>query len=114
MSPLISDGAVASAKATDANLKNPWGIVFAPNAPVWVANNGTATSTLYDGTGTVQSLVVTLPGGMNGAPGATGIVNNGSTEFSISNGTASAPARFIFDGEARWRSDNGPVHIGLV
>jgi len=98
MSSLVSDGAVPAAR-TDPNLKNPWGIVFAPNAPVWVANNGTATATLYDGTGTVLPLVVTLPAGINGPPNATGIVANGSTDFVISNGTASAPARFIFDGE---------------
>ena len=39
-SKLVSDGAVTAA-TTDANLVNPWGIVFAPGAPVWVANNRT-------------------------------------------------------------------------
>jgi uncharacterized protein (TIGR03118 family) len=99
MSKLVSDGAVTAVK-TDVNLKNPWGIVFAPNAPVWVANNGTDTSTLYDGTGLVQALVVHLPGGINGAAGTTGIVNNTSTtDFLVTKGATSAAARFIFDGE---------------
>ncbi len=95
----MSNGAV-SAATTDANLINPWGIVFAPNAPVWIANNGTPTSTLYDGTGRKQALVVTIPSGTNGDPDATGIVANASTtDFMITNGTVTAPARFIFDGE---------------
>ena len=36
---------------TDAKLKNPWGIAFHPNGAVWLANNQTGTSTLYDGNG---------------------------------------------------------------
>jgi len=99
MSGLVSDGSVAST-ATDHDLINPWGIVFAPNAPVWIADNATESSTLYDGTGLKQSLKVTLPGGVNGSPDATGIVFNGSTtDFTVTNGTVTAPARFIFDGE---------------
>ena len=59
MSKLVSDGSVAAAN-TDVSLKNPWGIVFGPNLPVWVANNGTDTSTIYEGTGLVQALIVHL------------------------------------------------------
>jgi uncharacterized protein (TIGR03118 family) len=99
MSRLVSDGAVAAA-STDPKLKNPWGIVFAPNAPVWVANNGTQTSTLYDGTGRVQALVVNIPAGLNGNANPTGIVFNGtSTEFTVTNGISTGGARFIFNGE---------------
>ncbi|HEV7714161.1 MAG TPA: TIGR03118 family protein, partial [Steroidobacteraceae bacterium] len=98
MSPLVSDGSVTAA-VTDANLKNPWGIVFATGAPVWIANNGTQTSTLYDGTGLKIPLTVALPGGMNGAADATGIVANSTTDFTITNGTVTAASRFIFDGE---------------
>jgi uncharacterized protein (TIGR03118 family) len=101
MSSLVSDGAVA-AVTTDANLKNPWGIVFGPGTPVWVANNATGTSTLYDGTGTKLPLTVSLPAGLNGSADATGIVFNGSsTDFVVTKpqSTASGVARFIFDGE---------------
>ncbi|MGH8260349.1 MAG: TIGR03118 family protein, partial [Steroidobacteraceae bacterium] len=98
-SVLVSDGAVAAA-SKDPNLKNPWGIVFAPNAPVWVANNATQTSTLYDGTGTIQPLVVALPSGANGPADATGIVFNGSADFVIGSGSASGPALFIYAGES--------------
>src|SRR5262245_28565281 len=99
MSALISDGSV-TAQATDQNLVNPWGIVFAAGAPAWVANNATQTSTIYDGTGTPQALVVDLPAGLNGAADATGIVNNASTsDFEVTNGTTTAAAKFLFAGE---------------
>ena len=98
VSKLVSDGAVTAA-TTDANLVNPWGIVFAPGAPVWVANNRTQTSTLYDGTGLRQTLVVNIPAGLNGAADPTGIVANGTTDFVVTHAGAAAPAKFIFAGE---------------
>ena len=60
MTPLVSDGAVA-ARFQDPSLKNPWGVAFNPAGYSWVANNGTGTSTLYDGNGVPQSLVVAVP-----------------------------------------------------
>ena len=57
---LVSDGAVP-ANVTDPYLVNPWGLVFNPAGFSWVANNGTGQSTLYDGNGVKQSLVVNLP-----------------------------------------------------
>jgi uncharacterized protein (TIGR03118 family) len=98
VTPLVSDGAVAAA-FNDASLKNPWGVAFNPNGFVWVANNGAANSTLYDGTGKPQSLVVAVPG-TAGAPGKpTGIVFSGSTNFVVSKSGVSGPSRFIFASE---------------
>lgn len=57
---LVSDGFVP-ADHTDPQLVNAWGIGFAPNAPVWVNDNRTGLSTLYDGLGAKQALVVTIP-----------------------------------------------------
>jgi len=99
---LASDGNV-QADFPDPNLVNGWGVAFNPNGPVWVADNGTGKSTLYDGTGKPQSLVVTIPGvgGENAAP--TGIVFAGGNDFVVSmtatSGTVSGPARFIFSTE---------------
>src|SRR5216683_1261295 len=45
----------------DKNLVNPWGNGFSGTSPFWIGNNGTGTSTLYDGTGTATALVVTVP-----------------------------------------------------
>ena len=53
---------VAGAAAhVDANLVNAWGVAFNPNGFVWVVNNGSNTSTLYDGNGVPQTLVVGIP-----------------------------------------------------
>ena len=96
---LVSDGSVP-ADHTDPNLVNAWGIVFNPTAFVWVANNGTGTSTLYDGSGNANQLVVTLPavnGDETGNP--TGIAFSAGNDFVVTNGTTNGPARFIFAAE---------------
>ena len=102
---LVSDQA-GVALTQDANLVDAWGIVFAPGAPVWVANNGTNTSTLYDGNGANQGLVVTLPPGTataniaGGTDNPTGVVFNGATSaFMVTEGGKTGSASFIFDGE---------------
>ena len=96
---LVSDTTAISAMHTDANLVNPWGIVFNPQGFVWVANNGTATSTLYDGNGVAQTLVVAIPAGTSGPAAPTGIVFNGSTDFTVSVGALSGVSVFIFASE---------------
>src|SRR5262245_50282704 len=101
---LVSDTAGTGALETDTNLVNPWGIAFGPTSFVWVANNHTASSTLYDGNGHAQPasapLGVTLPAGAGGVDfDPTGIVFNATGSFVISSNGASAPAIFIFDGE---------------
>jgi uncharacterized protein (TIGR03118 family) len=109
---LVSDIA-GVARITDRNLVNPWGLSAGPNTPLWVADNGTDLSTLYSGgiRGSIPvaaPLMVSIPGG---AP--TGTVFNPTTGFVISNGTQSAPARFIFDSEAgqitAWSPDVPPA-----
>jgi uncharacterized protein (TIGR03118 family) len=89
---LVSDTTATLALHHDANLVNAWGLAFNPQGFAWVANAGTGTSTLYDGTGVVQSLVVTLPTGTD----ASGIVFNGTTDFSITENAVSGAAPFIF------------------
>jgi len=84
----------------DPNLKNAWGIAFNPTALSWVADNGTGKSTLYDGSGNANALVVTIPsanGTDTGTP--TGIVFNGGSSFNVKKGGVAAPARFIFVSE---------------
>ncbi len=78
-----------TAKHIDPQLVNPWGLVYGPGSPFWVSDAGSGLSTLYDGTGVKQGLVVTIPpasGTGKGSP--TGIVYNGSTEFQIMNWTS--------------------------
>jgi uncharacterized protein (TIGR03118 family) len=98
MTALVSDG--TGTPYTDSNLINGWGVAFNPQGYVWVANAGTRTSTLYDGNGVPQSLVVTIPGGAAGEAEPTGIVFNGSSDFVVTEGTASGPAAFLFANKA--------------
>src|SRR4249920_2360766 len=91
MHVLVSDGSVP-ADHIDTHLVNPWGIVFNPTGPVWIANNGTGTSTLYDGNGNAIALVVTIPatnGDDHGNP--TGIVFSGGNDFAVSAAGKSGP-----------------------
>jgi len=94
---LVSDGTIP-ADHTDPDLINPWGIAFNPNAVVWIADNGTGVSTLYNGAGEKQALVVTipLPPGASGKSKPTGIVFNGSNDFMVSKDNKSGASRFIF------------------
>lgn len=103
---LASGDGAASAAHVDANLVNPWGLSIAPGAPAWIANNGSQTSTLYDGEGDIVPLVVTLPN-QSSRPAATqaanpsGIVFNSgaATDFVIGSGATAGHAVFLFDGE---------------
>ncbi|HEY2558826.1 MAG TPA: TIGR03118 family protein [Caldimonas sp.] len=84
----------------DPNLVNAWGIAFNPQGFAWVADNGTSMSTLYDGNGVPQSLVVAIPPGSAGSAAPTGIVFNGAAAFNVTQGGVSGPSAFIFVGEA--------------
>jgi uncharacterized protein (TIGR03118 family) len=80
---LVSDQATTGA-TTDANLVNPWGLAYGPTTDFWVANQATATTTVYDGLGQMPTtpLVVAVPavaGHVMGGP--TGVIYNGSTAF---------------------------------
>jgi uncharacterized protein (TIGR03118 family) len=87
------------AEATDPQLVNPWGMTRTSGSPWWVADNAKGVATLYNGPGTKQSLVVTIPPAdpnnqrkPTGSP--TGIISNGSkTDFVLAPGE---PADFIF------------------
>jgi uncharacterized protein (TIGR03118 family) len=83
------------AAVTDANLVNPWGMSASATSPIWVSDNGTGLSTLYNGAGAAQALVVTIPPPAGGTPPSTptGQVFNTTTGFTVSPGT---PARFVF------------------
>jgi uncharacterized protein (TIGR03118 family) len=117
---LVSD-VPGLAKVTDSHLVNAWGIVHSPTSPFWISDNGTGLSTLYNGAGTPLSLVVTIPppasspAGTTAAP--TGVVFNGTPGFTVSNGTKSAPALFIFSTEdgtiSGWNPGVDPTHAIL-
>lgn len=73
---------------TDPNLKNPWGMSFAPTSPFWVSDQVTNVATLYNATGAAAALVVSTPAS------PTGQVFNPFSTFDLPNGSK---ALFIFD-----------------
>ena len=87
------------APITDPHLVNPWGLSRGSGTPWWVSDNVTGFSTLYNGAGAIQSLVVTIPPTdptnpktPTGSP--TGTIFNGSaTDFLLAPKT---PAVFLF------------------
>jgi uncharacterized protein (TIGR03118 family) len=104
---LVSNVAGGTATHVDTHLVNPWGLSIpaAPStAPAWVSNNGSQTSTLYDGNGVPQPaatpLIVNLAASVGGAAfDPTGIVANSSTtDFVVSAAGKSGSSAFIFDG----------------
>ncbi|THC40120.1 TIGR03118 family protein [Massilia sp. Mn16-1_5] len=97
-SVLVAD--TAPAAHVDPNLVNAWGIAFNPTGFVWVNNQGSSTSTLYDGTGVPQTLVVAIPAGSAGPAKPTGIVFNASTDFKVTQNGVTGASPFIFVGEA--------------
>lgn len=97
----------------DPNLVNPWGIAFSASSPIWISDNGTGLSTVYNGAGqsfpSGSPLVVTIPPPGGGSPPAapTGVLFNGGSSFGGS--------RFIFSTEdgtiAGW---NGGTNATLM
>jgi uncharacterized protein (TIGR03118 family) len=87
------------APVTDPQLINPWGISRGSGTPWWVSDQRTGLSTLYNGAGTKEALIVTIPPAdptnkntPTGTP--TGTIANGSqTDFLLAPGK---PALFLF------------------
>ena len=116
---LVADTA-GKAQITDPNLVNAWGLAAGPTSPIWVSDNGTSMSTLYQGaTGMhrpVQKvpLDVKIPGG--GDP--TGVVFNPTQDFTLGSGGKTGPALFIFAGEngdlSAWNKTGDATQAVLV
>src|SRR5712672_4100646 len=87
------------APVTDPQLINPWGVSRGSSSPWWISDNTTGFSTLYNGAGAKQTLIVTIPPAdpnnkktPTGTP--TGTLFNGSqTDFLLAPGK---PATFLF------------------
>jgi uncharacterized protein (TIGR03118 family) len=111
---LVSDGGVP-ADHMDPDLVNAWGIAFNPTAVVWIADNGTGKSTLYNGAGVKQGLIVPIPPVGSSAP--TGIVFSGGNDFMVTGPAGAAAARFIFATEggtiAAWAPGIDPANIAV-
>ena len=105
VNPLVSDQP-GVAPVTDPDLVNAWGLTSSPTSPWWVSDNGTDKSTLYNGGGTKQGLVVSVAGG------PTGTVFNPTAGFVLPTG---GKALFLFDSEdgviRGWNGEQGTTAI---
>ena len=122
---LVSDLPEVHPVVLDPAVKNPWGIAFGPNTPLWVSNNFNPASDCGS-PGCVpkaETLLtqVTLYKGANGhdpfvkvplevtASGPTGIVFNPTSSFKVTQGGVTAPANFLFNEFAPNAQGTGPV-----
>jgi uncharacterized protein (TIGR03118 family) len=131
VTPLASD-VPGLAPETDSNLQNTWGLARGATTPWWIANNGTASTSVYTGSGTRVDIGGLAAQGVPGDP--TGAVFSGiKDEFQVGTAvdpTALATSNFVFDGEdgtiSAWRigstaaqvtvdmSSSGAVFKGLA
>lgn len=90
------------AKFTDPDLINPWGMSSSATSPIWVSDNNAGLSTLYNGAGVKQGLVVTIatpPGQTPGTATPDGQVSNAGgsgSAFNVTAGGKTGSSRFIF------------------
>jgi uncharacterized protein (TIGR03118 family) len=116
MKALVADGAGVAA-TQDTNLVNAWGLVFGANDPAWISNNGTNTSSQYDGNGANEKLLVALPANIDGtAFQPTGIVSfdptNFPNDFVVTAAGKSGPSSFIYSGlDGQIAGWNGTVDL---
>lgn len=105
---LVGDNDEFSPMRVVPDLRNAWGMAFAPSGPDWVNAQVTGLSFIFNTQGGDVRPPVAIPS-PNTAEGGhpTGIVFNGSSGFTLPNGN---PARFIFVGDdgvlSAWNGGN--------
>src|SRR6476661_10764125 len=111
---------------TDPNLKNPWGTSVGPGSPIWVSDNHAGVTTLYDGAGNAQPLVVGIPAPPSAGAGAVGAPTGQafntfdptSTDFVVKKDGRSGPAFFLFATEdgtiAGWNPNVDRTHAVIA
>jgi uncharacterized protein (TIGR03118 family) len=111
---------------TDPNLKNPWGTSVGPGSPIWVSDNHAGVTTLYDGAGSPQPRIVSIPApssaGSDAVGAPTGQAFNtfdpASPAFVISENGKSGPAFFLFATEdgtiAGWNPNVDPAQAVIA
>ncbi len=116
---LVSDIASYGPLTVDPNLVNPWGLAFGPDGALWVANNGTGTTTFYSQGGVKVQPTITVPSAVAGQPGVpTGAIYNMSSDFVIPGaglGPTLGAAQLILAGEdgtiSAWNANAGSAAV---
>jgi uncharacterized protein (TIGR03118 family) len=109
------------ADQTDPNMVNPWGMASSATSPLWISNNHTGTTTVYNGSGqpfpAANPIVVQIPAPSSGNPPSapTGQVFNPTPAFLLPGGQ---PALFLFASEdgtiSGWNSSAGANAVIMV
>src|SRR5579871_242349 len=120
---LVSD-VPGTAKTTDANLVNSWGMVLGINGGIWISDNRSGKATTYDGTGTPipsaspQVVTIPAPGSNAGKSSPTGIATNDTNGFVITAHGKSAPSIELFATEdgtiAGWNGTLDPTNAVIA
>lgn len=112
---LVADTAGYGAGRIDVNLANPWGIAIGSTGALWISDNHTGASSVYDRTGAQLLPAVAVPsGGKQNGGSPTGVVfNNTTSDFVIAaNGEKS---KFIYAGEdgtvSAWSSGASTITV---
>lgn len=87
------------APVTDPSLVNAWGLSSAPGGPLWVANNGTGTSTVYDPNSYAKlplTVGIPAPGGGDGAPTGTVFTSLTGSNFQVTDAGKTGHSLFLF------------------
>ncbi len=109
---LVSDVSTITAKRTDTNLLNAWGIAVTPSGILWIAANHSSLAVVYDKSGNSLRPPVSIPTTGSSSGGApSGDVFNPTGGFPVpGNGM---PAKFLFAGEdgiiSAWNSGSNAV-----
>ncbi|ACL58177.1 TIGR03118 family protein [Methylobacterium nodulans] len=103
---LVSSDPSLPAEFIDPNLINPWGVAHGPGGPLWVSDNGTGVTTVYDGAGNLIPIdgntaitIATPPGQTDHATPTGQVFNDTGSGFDITENGSTAPAAFIFGTE---------------
>jgi uncharacterized protein (TIGR03118 family) len=106
---LLDSDQAGVAQNQDPDLVNAWGLSLRSGATdLWVSDNGTGLSTVYNFNTGVKEFGVTVAGGV-----PTGTVGQDTLSgFNISEGGRSGPAYFLFDSEAGLITGWSPVVDG--
>jgi uncharacterized protein (TIGR03118 family) len=102
---LVSDVAGDGAGEVDKDLLNPWGVAFSPTGIIWISDNHSGVTTVYNNEGETVLPAVAIPfrdQHKGGAP--TGVVFNNTTDF-IAPGAGTKKSVFIY------ATENGTVAV---
>ena len=100
---LVSNVSSIPALTTDPNLVNAWGLAInQSNGAIWVGDNGSGLSTVYNAQGSNLGLVVAIPqpAGSTDGSAPTGVVYNNTNGFVVSNQTTSGASAYVFATES--------------